>query len=252
MSKPDLGALSFQLLDGGVAPRHVRRLVREVSEHFDDLQDAHGEGEASRRIGTAEEIVRDALARPALKSWGARWPWAVYGVGPTALMVAIPFVFFFSLLGVLFPIAASIGWIEQTTGANVMRTNPTEIFVFDTLCFFFSYVFVPLLGLGFGRVALRQRRASPWVRRGIAALCMIGGLFAMGVDWPSVPGKGPELWVTFFDGRVTALDAFLHVVLNFALVSPVLLALQWTRGAGASGVMQTGNTVSNSADSSHL
>lgn len=237
MSKLDLGALSIQLLNGGIAPRHVRRLVREVSDHYCDLHAAHGASEADRRIGTADEIVRDALARPALKSWGARWPWAIYGICPSVLMLAIPYVFFFSLLGVLFPIATSFGWIKEITDPTVMRTNPTEIFVFDTLCLFFTYAFMPLLGIGFGLVALRQRMRSRWVAGGIIVLCAIGGLFAMGVDWPTVPGKGPELWVHVADGgRVTALDAFAHAVLNFALVSPILIVLQRARRGSAYAV----------------
>jgi hypothetical protein len=37
MPQPRFDRLSERLLRAGIAPRHVRRYVRELSDHFDDL-----------------------------------------------------------------------------------------------------------------------------------------------------------------------------------------------------------------------
>src|ERR1700759_2269966 len=80
-------AVTEQLLKGGVAPRHVRRYVRELDEHLDDLtaqQRASGydsEDAAIRaraRLGDDTELAQAMLEQPGMRSWPARLPWLVF------------------------------------------------------------------------------------------------------------------------------------------------------------------------------
>ena len=45
---PCFDRLAERLLHAGIAPRHVRRYTRELSDHFDDLVRVENAGGASR------------------------------------------------------------------------------------------------------------------------------------------------------------------------------------------------------------
>ncbi len=84
-------SLAERLLRAGVAPRHVRRYLRELSEHQEDLlraelakgSDAIAAREAARaRLGTEESLAQSMLERPELRSTAARFPALVFGFGP--------------------------------------------------------------------------------------------------------------------------------------------------------------------------
>jgi len=90
-------AVAEALLKGGVAPRHVRRYVRELDEHLDDLtaqQRASGyDGEdatlrARARLGNDAELAQAMLDRPGMRSWPARLPWLVFILLPPVLAAA--------------------------------------------------------------------------------------------------------------------------------------------------------------------
>src|SRR5271169_6849400 len=87
--------LSERLLHAGIAPRHVRRYERELSDHFDDLVREEKAGGAARdlaetralsRLGNDEDLANAMLSRPELRSLTARYPWAVFGIGPILLL----------------------------------------------------------------------------------------------------------------------------------------------------------------------
>src|ERR1700753_2895211 len=89
--------LSERLLSAGIAPRHVRRYVRELSDHFDDLmreEIANGAGRqlaetcALSRLGNDDALAEAMLSRPELRSLTSRFPWAVFGLGPIVLLAA--------------------------------------------------------------------------------------------------------------------------------------------------------------------
>ena len=99
MPRPDFSNLEYELLRAGTAPFHVRRIVSELSDHFDDLVEARrAEGfdlhNAERRAGTAlGDLQNVAIAIkqvPQLKSWAWRWPRLALLVYPLACAVALP------------------------------------------------------------------------------------------------------------------------------------------------------------------
>src|SRR6202000_3182846 len=95
MPQPCFDRLSERLLRGGIAPRHVRRYRRELSDHFDDLVREEIAGGAGRgvaqtwalsRLGHDEDLAAAMLSRPELRSLTSRYPWAVFGLGPVVLL----------------------------------------------------------------------------------------------------------------------------------------------------------------------
>lgn len=87
--------LRERLLRAGVAPRHVRRYLNELTDHLADLRceeqasgmsPAQAEGAAFLRLGSPDELAQAMLAKPELLAWSARVPWAVFGLGPLALL----------------------------------------------------------------------------------------------------------------------------------------------------------------------
>ena len=89
--------LRERLLRAGVAPRHVRRYLRELADHFADVraeEEALGkskteaEAAALERLGSSEQLAQAMIAKPELRAWSARAPWAVFGAGPVACLAA--------------------------------------------------------------------------------------------------------------------------------------------------------------------
>src|ERR1017187_4530884 len=84
MPKKAFDELRERLLVAGIAPRHVRRYLSELSDHFEDLtaeaeregrseQDA--ESEAISRLGNTDQLAEAMLGQRQFKSWCARVPW---------------------------------------------------------------------------------------------------------------------------------------------------------------------------------
>jgi hypothetical protein len=101
-------AVTESLLKGGIAPRHVRRYVGELTDHLADLterqrasgydgEDAHLRARAL--LGDDRELTAAMLEQKRFRSWPARLPWLVFVplpfIGLTIAMVALTFPIFF-------------------------------------------------------------------------------------------------------------------------------------------------------------
>ncbi|QDZ10958.1 hypothetical protein [Devosia ginsengisoli] len=120
---PDqLENLRETLLRAGTSPAHVRRYLRELSEHRDDLYDhlrqqgfraQAARNEADRRLGSADALLLPMLADPRFRSRAARWPALFYIVLPLACQAGLVVAFTLVLLLVagtsLRPIIADLG-----------------------------------------------------------------------------------------------------------------------------------------------
>ncbi len=101
MPEPRFDSLQRSLLDSGVAPRCVRRIVVEVGEHYEDarqealdygLKPDEASAEARARLGNEASIVSAASARPELLCWAHRWPRTARWLNACALVVVLPAV----------------------------------------------------------------------------------------------------------------------------------------------------------------
>ena len=101
MRPPDFHGLRNGLLRSGVAPRHVRRTVLELGEHYDDLVDEavsagmerrDAECQARRDLGDLDCIAAEIAARPELRGWAWQHPRLALVVYPVACIAVLPAV----------------------------------------------------------------------------------------------------------------------------------------------------------------
>ena len=92
-----LDELRERLLRGGVAPRHVRRYVRELREHLADLTaeeraagraPADAESAALARLGNIDDLAEAMIGQRQFRSWTNRAPWLTFGAGSLAALGA--------------------------------------------------------------------------------------------------------------------------------------------------------------------
>tara|TARA_R110002096_G_scaffold161007_3_gene327387 strand:- start:34893 stop:35318 length:426 start_codon:yes stop_codon:yes gene_type:complete len=95
----DLQDLTKKLLQSGISPRHARRAVSEIRDHYDDLVDfAIGDGVelvaahqlAAQRMGPLDAIVAEMASRRELKTWVYRYPRLAVVFFPLACVAALP------------------------------------------------------------------------------------------------------------------------------------------------------------------
>jgi hypothetical protein len=182
MPKPCFDRLSERLLRAGIAPRHVRRYRQELSDHFDDLTREEMESGAGRelaqtralsRLGNEDNLAAAMLSRPELRAFMARYPWAVFGLGPMLLLAL-------SLVGGLYLefwlLNHSGGVFSYLTGqppGPVSARLATKVYtVYNTLIVYGA----PLLfAWAIAWIGVRQRMPRAWIVTGVALVCVLGG-----------------------------------------------------------------------------
>jgi hypothetical protein len=181
MPQPRFDRLCERLLRAGIAPRHVRRYARELGDHFDDLVAEEMAGGAARelaqtearsRLGNDDALADAMLSRPELRSLAARFPWAVFGLGPVAMLA----------LGFAAALAVEFGIIELATAlvpAMGLKPGPATakgftlaLLVWNTLAVYAAPLLFAAL---FYWVGSRQRMRPAWIVTGVALVCVLGG-----------------------------------------------------------------------------
>jgi hypothetical protein len=165
-------ALGEELLRAGVAPRHVRRYLRELTDHLADLTEAqraagHGEEDARLRaralLGGNGELAAAMLAEPRLRSWAARAPWLVFGLLPPLTIVAafaaliLPLVAIANFDHMALHLGAPV-WFQRLAQGTAFAANLT---------------LTPALALTLVWLAGRQRLSRIWPLLGIAVLLVL-------------------------------------------------------------------------------
>ena len=91
--------LRRSLLDSGVAPGHVKRMLMELHDHLDDLQQEaiekgcdpfQAHDRALRQIGDQRLLARKIIERPELRSWAYRHPKVARIYYPIAYVLLLP------------------------------------------------------------------------------------------------------------------------------------------------------------------
>jgi hypothetical protein len=182
------------LLKGGIAPRHVRRYLAELSEHLDDLigqQRALGyDGEdaavrARALLGEDRELTAAMLEQKSLRSLPARAPWLVFGLLPpvagiVAGFIAIsPLVLIANLLHLVSPGGIQAPeWYRSLAFAITGAGNVT---------------LGPLLALAFAALAFRQRMALTWPLVAILVIALLD--LQLGAHFPGPNHRGGSITV---------------------------------------------------------
>lgn len=175
------GELRERLLHAGVAPRHVRRYLTELGEHFADLRaeeelagrnGAEAESAATVRLGSVDSLAATMIAQKGLRSLAARAPWAVFGIAPVAVIAgAFVITMFLLWLGATLIGNEILGWDP--------RGNPI-IHPWQALWFrlqdFVEQVLPVLAGWGIAALAVRHRTPLVWPLTGLTLIALIRAL----------------------------------------------------------------------------
>lgn len=178
MPQPRFEELRERLLQAGIAPRHVRRYLRELTDHYDDLVReslANGappgtaEASARQRLGNDRDLAGVMLARPDVRSLASRFPWLVFGIGPFALSLAV----------LVAGVAAEVAVFEIV---GVFFNNPTHVpppawFVNSVNAWNWVVTHALPLAVAAGLVAVsvRQRMKPGWMIFAVGVVCVLGG-----------------------------------------------------------------------------
>jgi hypothetical protein len=196
---PRFEQLRERLLRAGIAPRHVRRYVGELRDHFDDLvaEDLKrgvprhaAEAEAHTRLGTDEALAAAMLQRPELRSLTARFPWLVFGAGPV-LMLAILVVAATFIEGSFLQLLVQTPALPRPIKPAWLKFGLT---VWNWLATYGTPVVIAAVLIAIGE---RQRIAFAWIVTGTLVICLFGANQELVIHWqepgPSELSLGYEL-----------------------------------------------------------
>ncbi len=166
-------AVAETLLKGGVAPRHVRRYVRELDEHLDDLmaqQRASGYDDedaalrARARLGDDAELAQAMLDQPGMRSWPARLPWLVFLLLPPILTAVIGLALYAAFYYVGNG-AAKINAVLPVPESGLIGFSVAAMTAVNVLA-------VPVMATLLAILAQRQRLKLRWPLLGIGLLLL--------------------------------------------------------------------------------
>ena len=181
MPQPRFDRLSERLLHAGIAPRHVRRYIGELADHFDDLAREELAGGAARelaetralsRLGNDDDLAQAMLSRPELRSLTARYPWAVFAMGPVALLAVSVAAALYLEIGIIKTATVWAPVLGVTPGPAAAKWFTRAMLVWNTFAVFIApLLFAALIYL----VGSRQRISQAWIVTGVAIACVLGG-----------------------------------------------------------------------------
>jgi hypothetical protein len=213
--------LRDRLLRGGVAPRHVTRYLKELTEHLDDLIAAEEQGGLDRaaaeesaltRLGNDDTLAKTMMARKEFLSWSHCAPWAVFLLGPVAALVVI------NLLSMLLLVLI----LEIGSGsARIPMLDPAWFKPVCTVITQFDLFALPLLlGWAIALLAVRQKMKIFWPIVGLAIVSIFCGLQTFDIQWSTVPNGLNSVGVSWpfvpHGSHITVVTA-LRALLNLGL-----------------------------------
>ena len=195
--------LRERLLRAGIAPRHVRRYLNELTDHLADLRAeeeragrnrADGESAALMRLGRMDDLARAMIEQRQFQSWCVRAPWAMFGLAPLCLLAAA------YLLACVY---LWCGWMFFLPGADTpfgAATGPMygmENIYFQAGKFYYfgAPVFV---GWAIGFLAVRQRLRAVWPIVGLVLIAGMGATTQIHASRTTVPDGLGHISMDFF------------------------------------------------------
>lgn len=175
MPARELDSLRERLLVAGVAPRHVRRYLRELGEHLDDARRAEldrgvdpreADRAAWQRLGSEDSLLQSVLARPELRGASARFPALVFGLGPALAWlttIAITVIALHLVPDSVLHQKKPAAWIEIAValGTGYVRALPV------------------LVGVVAFMAAARRRARAHWPLAGAALVDVLAGTLSV-------------------------------------------------------------------------
>jgi len=190
MRSTHFSALSERLLRAGVAPKHVRRTVTELEAHRQDIvaelrargvPAPQAEAEARARLGSDDTLAASVLARPELRSWARKRPWAAFTIVPIVSFVAA-----FALW--VFVFVVLVETLKSTLGMALLAragVQPIAEFLFGAALWGLPV----LIGGLCVRFAAVRRAGAAWPVVGVAVICAVAAAANLSLDWPAPPAQ---------------------------------------------------------------
>lgn len=164
-------SLRERLLRAGVAPRHVRRYLRELQDHFDDALNAElangmthdaAHDAAWARLGTEESLAQGMIERRELRSVAARFPVLLFGAAPAIVWVCTPLA-----------LVLAVNLLPEES--RRVEVDAAFVDAFLALSFIYTRVLPVLLGALALHVAAARRLRALWPLVGAAAVDLLAG-----------------------------------------------------------------------------
>ena len=195
--------LGERLLRAGVAPRHVRRYVKELADHLSDLraeEERSGRSQedakaaALARLGSVEHLAQAMLEQSQLKSWSARAPWAMFGLGP---------LLFLGGAYLLACVYLWCGWTLFKPAADTPFGGAAGPMYGLANMYFqagkFYYIVAPILvGWAIAVVAARQRLKAIWPMVALLLVAWMGATARIQASRTDVPHGLGHISMNFF------------------------------------------------------
>ena len=233
--------LEDRLLRGGIAPRHVKRYLRELTEHLTDLTEAQRAAgfdaddaaiRARAALGPDEELADAMLKQRDFRALSARFPWLVFGVMPP---LALIFGFVLWVMAVV---------LVGVSGGAIVPDHHTRLpvpgwydWTASVLVFAANFLIPCLLGCLLAWMAQRQRMKPLWPLLGMALILVLSVHASFHADATGriflglatiLPIKGP-----FGPGGPVSLHWPTFLIQAALLCLPVAWLLYATRKIGA-------------------
>lgn len=184
------------LLRGGVAPKHVARITRELSDHHADLeQEAKITGISERKatdyawnhLGDERTLIINTLAQKTLRSWAFRWPWAIYTITPLLILISITAAFLLAIAG--------FGTLMNFCQSTALIPEWIKV-LGDGICLFISFLITPLIAISLILVAQRRESTMLWPIIGGLILISIGCAMTVGLIYPSAQSSDGAIYLS--------------------------------------------------------
>jgi hypothetical protein len=195
--------LRERLLRAGVAPRHVRRYLNELTDHLADLKAeeersgrnrADAESAALMRLGQMDDLAKAMIEQRQFQSWCVRAPWAVLGLAPLCLLAGA------YLLACVY---LWCGWKIFLPGADTpFGAGTGPIYGLENLYFqagkFYYFGAPVLVGWAIGFLAVRQRLRVVWPIVGLILIAAMGATTQIHASRTAVPDGLGHIRMDFF------------------------------------------------------
>jgi hypothetical protein len=234
-SRTPFPELRERLLRAGIAPRHVRRYLTELSDHLADLtaeeqtrglSPADARSAALARLGTTDTLAQAMTSQPRFQSLSARAPWAVFSLTPLLLLAA---------LWLLSLCLLRLGWqifLPEATTPFGAPHGPLRFFDPQNIYFQLDralYLGAPILvGWCMALIAARQRLKALWPIASLALLGLFAATAQVQANRDAIPSGFGHIRLTFALRSIDQTEYAL-VVLLIALAPYLLWKLQTRR-----------------------
>lgn len=193
-NRPSLDGLRDRLRRQGLPARYVRRLVRELEDHFEDLlmeeEQTMSKEALQERIGDAEELARAAASEYRKRTVFGRHPVLTFVVGPLPLMALGWILFLVSAFALFKGLHLVLGSSFEVEGKPVGQWPPLMVGLAWALHGAARFVPPAVVALVFWRLASRGGLSWRWSLAACAIVALLAGMYTSQMDLPVAAGHG--------------------------------------------------------------